>query len=75
MTELIIRVEQSMRIDCNSDPVNVNKKCKIIDNVILFCRLVATIIIITVLSITVYQDRSVKAHGNVSLIEARHDLL
>ena len=71
MIELTIRIEQSMRVYEASDPDKLSRENKVINCLIFFFRAVATIIIVVILSVTVYLDRTVSSDGYTNIIEAR----
>ena len=54
MTELTIRIEQSMRVYDVPDPSKMVRDNRLIDYLIYFCRVITTIVIVSVLSITIY---------------------
>ena len=54
MTELTIRIEQSMRVYDVPDPNKMARDNKLVDYLIWFCRLITTIAIVGILSITIY---------------------
>ena len=72
MIELTIRIEQSNRVYEASDPEKLSRENKVINRLIYFFRVIATIIIVALLSITIYQDRTISSEGYTNITEARY---
>ena len=74
MTELTIRIEQSMRMQEVHDVARSERKNRTANCLIYLCRAIATGIIVSILSVSIYKDRTVQPEpgSQETLIGARN---